>query len=150
MTDESESRIAPLISQLEERIIKNARCKITLKPILRDTLLKNKAKAEEEKPLLERNKIIETVYNNTLSFSKEHTETAYYNEIKDDLLPLFKKFKNDIINRLSDFFPDSKVSHVVYSVGKDNNVYNITNIYEQELPHLKRATDTHFVFIDWT
>jgi hypothetical protein len=110
--------------------------KMELVPVSRSTLLGLKAKKEEEERIQMIGSIIYNIFNEVMRIAKTTTNTTYKIPIQDMIRRNLKIEDNipDILDRLRNLFPDSKVEL------KDISRHLHGNTYDQQ----------EYIIVDWS
>ena len=98
---------------------------------------------------------INKIYNNVLKIAKERKETVYYHSIPTESNSHYSdqyyiKNMNLIIYYLQTLFPDLSIKHAICAMGKDGQIYDISNVNKIELSSINEMCYNSYIIIDWS
>lgn len=124
-------------------------------PINRETMQKLKQINEDELKTNKINKIVTTIYDDTLHIAKNCNYTKYnyqipFNEKTQSSDDFYIQNIDTILNKLKELFPGCSVSHTLLAKGKDGELYDISKIDDKMLLLIDTALNNSYIVIDWS
>uniref|UniRef100_A0A6C0HFI4 Uncharacterized protein n=1 Tax=viral metagenome TaxID=1070528 RepID=A0A6C0HFI4_9ZZZZ len=119
-------------------------------PVTREYLLGLKAQTDEETRVKRVNEYAQHTFRQVINTATTTTQTRYQQPLQKHDPQYIRDNMPDILDKLRDLFPDSKVDFKSLSRGQDGKMYDIADIDERMKPFINTQFNQDFIVIDWS